>query len=161
MGAEVDARLPGRSGFEIDPAASPGFTARMKYLLVLALLSFGWSGCQTPSASYSSDSEAAATAASTDAPLSEAEAYPLRQKLLVTPDANLLVGTVALYNAQGRFVVLDFPVGKMPAHEQVLFVYRRGLKVGEVRVTGPERDHKTVADLVSGEAQKGDEVCNQ
>jgi hypothetical protein len=81
--------------------------------------------------------------------------------LLVNPDANLLVGTVSLYNTQGRFVVLDFPVGKMPAMEQVLFVYRRGLKIGEVRVTGPERDHKTVADLISGEAQKGDEVCNQ
>lgn len=78
-------------------------------------------------------------------------------KLIVTPE-NLLVGKVATFNTAGRFVVLDFPVGKLPALDQVLFVYRQGLKVGEVRVTGPERDHNTVADLISGEARKGDEV---
>lgn len=90
-----------------------------------------------------------------------AEAQPWRQRLMATPDANLLVGSVALYNAPGRFVVLDFPIGKMPAPETMMFVYRRGLKVGEVRITGPERDNKTVGDLIVGEAQKGDEVCNQ
>lgn len=78
-------------------------------------------------------------------------------KLIVTPE-NMLVGTVATYNTAGRFVVLDFPVGKLPALDQVMFVYRQGLKVGEIRITGPERDHNTVADLVAGEARKGDEV---
>lgn len=78
-------------------------------------------------------------------------------KLIVTPE-NLLVGKVATFNTAGRFVVLDFPVGKLPALDRVLFVYRQGLKVGEVRITGPERDHNTVADLISGEARKGDEV---
>ncbi|MEK7780476.1 MAG: hypothetical protein AAB370_03115 [Verrucomicrobiota bacterium] len=78
-------------------------------------------------------------------------------KLIVTPE-NLLVGKVATFNTAGRFVVLDFPIGKMPALDQVMFVYRQGLKVGEVRITGPERDHNTVADLISGEARKGDEV---
>ncbi len=78
-------------------------------------------------------------------------------KLIVTPE-NRLTGTVSVYNSAGRFVVVDFPVGKMPARDQVLSVYRQGLKVGEVRITGPERDHNTVADVISGEAQKGDEV---
>lgn len=77
--------------------------------------------------------------------------------VIVTPD-NLLIGKVAVYNTAGRFVVLDFPLGRMPVIDQTLFVYRQGLKVGEVKVTGPERDHNTVADLVSGEARKGDEV---
>jgi hypothetical protein len=77
--------------------------------------------------------------------------------LIVTPE-NRLTGTVSVYNSAGRFVVVDFPVGKMPARDQVLSVYRQGLKVGEVRITGPERDHNTVADVISGEAQKGDEV---
>lgn len=81
-------------------------------------------------------------------------------RLLVTPE-NSLTGRVLTYNGAGRFVVLDFPVGKLPALEQTLFVYRQGLKVGEVKVTGPERDTNTVADLVSGEAQKGDEVRDQ
>lgn len=77
--------------------------------------------------------------------------------LIVTPD-NLLVGTVSTYNTAGRFVVLDFPVGRMPVPDQVLFVYRQGLKVGEVKVAGPKRDTMTVADLIAGEAHKGDEV---
>ena len=81
-------------------------------------------------------------------------------RLLVTPE-NSLTGRVLTYNAAGRFVVLDFPVGKLPGSEQTLFVYRQGLKVGEVKITGPERDTNTVADLVSGEAQKGDEVRDQ
>lgn len=78
-------------------------------------------------------------------------------KLIVTPE-NLLVGKVATFNTAGRFVVLDFPIGKMPVLDQVMFIYRQGLKVGELRITGPERDHNTVADLISGEARKGDEV---
>lgn len=80
--------------------------------------------------------------------------------LLVTPE-NSLVGKVVTYNVAGRFVVLDFPVGRLPALDQRLFVYRLGLKVGEVKITGPERDTNTVGDLVSGEAQKGDEVRDQ
>jgi len=77
--------------------------------------------------------------------------------LLVTPERTL-AGQVVTFNLAGRFVVLDFPVGRMPSLDQILFVYRQGLKVGEVKITGPERDTNTVADLVSGEAQKGDEV---
>ena len=81
-------------------------------------------------------------------------------RLIVTPE-NSLTGRVLTYNEAGRFVVLDFPVGKVPGRDQTLFVYRQGLKVGELKVTGPERDTNTVADLVSGEAQKGDEVRDQ
>lgn len=76
---------------------------------------------------------------------------------LVTPD-NSLGGKVATFNSAGRFVVLDFPGGKMPALEQTMFVYRDGLKVGEVKITGPTRDNNTVGDLISGVANKGDEV---
>jgi len=77
--------------------------------------------------------------------------------LLVTPERSL-AGKVVTFNLAGRFTVLDFPVGRMPVMDQILFVYRQGLKVGEVKITGPERDTNTVADLVSGEAEKGDEV---
>jgi len=78
-------------------------------------------------------------------------------ELLVTPEYSL-VGKVVAYNLAGRFVVLEFPVGRMPAVGQTLSVYRQGLKVGEAKITGPDRDTNTVADLISGEAQKGDEV---
>ena len=79
---------------------------------------------------------------------------------IVTPD-NSLTARVVSYNSAGRFVVLAFPVGKMPRLEQGLFLYRNGMKVGEVKVTGPQRDNNIVADLVNGEAQVGDEVREQ
>ena len=43
----------------------------------------------------------------------------------------------------------------MPNMDQTLFLYRNGLKVGEVKITGPQRDNDIVADLVTGTAQVG------
>jgi len=79
---------------------------------------------------------------------------------VVAPD-NSLTARVASYNATGRFVVLSFPIGQMPKLDQTLFLYRDGLKVAEVKVTGPQRDNNIVADLISGDAQVGDEVRDQ
>jgi len=79
---------------------------------------------------------------------------------IVTPD-NSLTARVLDYNATARFVVLGFPIGQMPRLEQSLFLYRNGMKVGEVRITGPQNDNNIVADLVTGEAQVGDEVRDQ
>ena len=79
---------------------------------------------------------------------------------IVTPDTSL-TARVASYNATGRFVVLSFPVGRMPRMDQALFLYRAGLKVGEVKITGPQRDNNVAADLVTGEAQIGDEAREQ
>jgi hypothetical protein len=76
---------------------------------------------------------------------------------VVTPD-NSLAGKVVSYNSAGQFVVLNFPSRQMPQTDQRLFLYRAGLKVAEVKVTGPQNDDNTVADLVSGDAQTGDEV---
>ncbi len=77
--------------------------------------------------------------------------------MTVTPD-NASTGSVARVNAAARFAVLNFPFGNMPLVGQRLSVYRQGLKVGEVRVTGPTDNDNTVADIVNGEAQKGDEI---
>jgi len=79
---------------------------------------------------------------------------------IVTPD-NSLSARVLSYNAAGRFAVLGFPIGQMPKIGQTLFLYRLGLKVAEVKITGPQRDNNIVADLISGEAQVGDEVRDQ
>jgi len=79
------------------------------------------------------------------------------QTLIVTPE-NAVVGKVALVNSVGRFVVLNFPLGKMAASDQRLYLYRGGLKVGEVKVTGPAKEDNIVADLVAGEAEVGDEA---
>jgi hypothetical protein len=79
---------------------------------------------------------------------------------IITPDASLS-GKVSRCNGAFRFVVLEFPIAHLPGVGQKLFVYRDGLKVGEVKVTGPHRDDRTVADLTTGEAQPGDEVREQ
>jgi hypothetical protein len=76
----------------------------------------------------------------------------------VVKSADDLTGRIASYNSIGRFAVLNFPVTRMPAVGQTLFVFRDGLKVGEVKVTGPQRDDNIVADLTKGEAQSGDQV---
>jgi len=78
-------------------------------------------------------------------------------KWIITP-VDLLAGKVVTYNQPGRFVVLNFPVGQLPALDQRMGVYRKGLKVGELKVTGPQRDDNIVADVVEGTAQPGDEV---
>jgi hypothetical protein len=98
-------------------------------------------------------------------PPARAEAPPPKasttnETLIVTP-TNVLVGKVALINTTARFVVLNFPLGKMAGVEQRLNLYRRGLKVGEVKVTGPQREDNIIADLVAGEAEVGDEARSQ
>jgi hypothetical protein len=79
------------------------------------------------------------------------------QKLVVTP-ATALVGRVVQVNTAGRFVVLNFPLGRMPVLEQRMNLYRSGLKVGEVKITGPQDDDNIVADLLTGDSQVGDQA---
>jgi uncharacterized lipoprotein YajG len=81
-------------------------------------------------------------------------------KPIVTPDARP-TGKVVKVNLTGRFVVLNFPLGRMPMLEQHLNLYRNGLKVGEVRVSGPQQEDDIVADLVAGESQIGDVASDQ
>jgi hypothetical protein len=80
-------------------------------------------------------------------------------KAVVTPDTNAPpTGNVARVNTAGSFVVLNFPTGNLPLKGQRLYVYRQGLRVGEVRISGPNDGDNTVADIVAGEAQRGDEI---
>jgi len=83
-----------------------------------------------------------------------------REEMSVTAD-DRLVGKVTKVNAEGRFVVLTFPIGHLPALQQRLSVYRLGLKVGDIRVTGPQMDDSVVGDILAGDAQAGDEVRAQ
>ncbi len=79
------------------------------------------------------------------------------EKLIVTPEPGL-TGKVAKVNPDGRFVVLNFPLGHLPPADQHLSIYRQGLKVGEVKITGPQLEDNIVADLIAGEARVGDEA---
>ena len=80
-----------------------------------------------------------------------------RQELIVTQETALM-GTVVSVNLTARFAVLNFPLGRMPPVDHRLNVYRNGLKVGEMKVCGPQRDDNTIADIIEGEARRGDEV---
>jgi hypothetical protein len=76
---------------------------------------------------------------------------------IMTPGGPLR-GRVASVNPAGRFVVLRFPIGAMPPLQRTLSVYRDGLKVGELKVSGPQYDNNIVADIVAGECLMGDEA---
>jgi hypothetical protein len=67
-------------------------------------------------------------------------------------------GRVARVNAASRFVVVSYAVGSEPTIGQRLNVYRNGQKVGELKVTGPQNEGSTVADIVNGEIQLDDET---
>jgi len=79
------------------------------------------------------------------------------REVIVTPGRSTN-GRVASVNNAGRFVVLTFPLGTMAPPEKRLNVYRAGLKVAEVKVSGAPLDVNVVADIVAGDCQIGDEV---
>jgi hypothetical protein len=116
-------------------------------LLVLALAA---SGCAWTERHFSSHHHAT----------SQAKSAPVASKTIVTPDDSLAAKVVTV-NAVGRFVVLNFPDGRLPKLDQHLFLYRGGLKSAEVQVVGPQQDTSIVADIVSGDAQAGDTVRDQ
>ena len=83
------------------------------------------------------------------------------QKVDSRPEVTLdeaVLGTVVFVDPTLRFLVMDFPVRKLPVLEQRLNVYRNDRKVGEVKVTGPGRDTTIAGDIMVGVVQVGDEV---
>jgi hypothetical protein len=85
---------------------------------------------------------------------------PIVSNPIITPDISLN-GRVTLVNTVFRYVNLNFPTGEMPRLQQTLFLYRGGLKVAEIKVTGPQYQNSIAADLITGEAQIGDIVRAQ
>ena len=67
-------------------------------------------------------------------------------------------GKVVRVSLVARFVVMTFPIGIVPAIDRRLNVYRKGVKVAEIKVTGPQRDTDTVGDILSGNVEVNDEV---
>src|SRR5208283_1987588 len=125
-------------------------------LLVMLLSALALSGCAWMKASKAP----AGGPPRAETPGTPTAATAASQARTATPE-NALVGKVALVNPTGRFVVLNFPVGKMAQVDQRLNLYRHGAKVGEVKVSGPQREANIVADLVAGEAEVGDEARSQ
>jgi hypothetical protein len=90
-------------------------------------------------------------------PVVAANAPVTSNTFLVTPDQSVN-GHVTSVNQKLQFVVLTFPLGQLPPVESRMNVFRKGSIVGEIKITGPQRDDNSVADIVFGDAQKGDEV---
>jgi len=118
----------------------------MRLALLLAFLSLVIAGCSSQRPSNSQRTTAPPrTNGRTNAP-----------NISVSP-ANLpATGRVSLLN--GDFVILTYPIGKLPRVGQRLSVYRHGMKVGELKVTEPQHDPNTAADITAGEARAGDEA---
>ena len=93
-------------------------------------------------------------------PATARPAAQVETKTIVTPDTSLSAKVVSV-NLVGRFVVLNFPAGQLPKTGQPFFLYRAGLKTAEVKITGPQQENNTVADLVSGDARVGDTVRDE
>jgi hypothetical protein len=114
-----------------------------------ATIALAWFGCASHRNSQTSSTSSSGHTVSTNTPANSG--------LIVTPEEGLN-GTVAWVNTELRFVVVTFPIGQLPAQGQRLNVYRGGLKLGEVKVNGPQQDDSVVADVVAGEAGQGDTV---
>jgi hypothetical protein len=110
----------------------------------------------TPVAVVPDDAAPAATRPAVAPPVADPDSLPT----IVTPDTSL-AGKVVSYNSAGRFVLVNFPVGQMPKVDQTMFLYRNGLKIGEIKITGPQRETITVADVITGDAQVEDDVRDQ
>ena len=110
--------------------------------LCVLLLTAGWAaGCASPKPRV----------------IDSAQPAPTISTAVVTPDLSLTAKVLSV-NAVGRFVVLNFPSGQLPALQSTMFLYRAGLKVAEIKITGPQDGNNTVGDLISGDANPGDTV---
>jgi hypothetical protein len=129
----------------------------MKKLLPISLaaLVFASSGCAWTERHMPWHHE---TTTSKAAPAKTRKPAPTRT--IVTPDESL-EAKVLTVNTVGRFVVLNFPTGRLPKLDQHMFLYRGGLKTAEVKIVGPQQDTSIVADIISGDAQAGDMVRDE
>ncbi len=112
------------------------------FCLALVFVVMPFSGCKTQGGNH---------------PQKAGSASPTPKKPVVTL-ADAISGKVARVNPIGRFIVIVFPIGQLPRLEQRMNVIRNGLKVGEVKITGPQLDDSIVADIVAGDVLPGDIV---
>jgi len=138
----------------VDVTAEPDLTRIMRIVVSLAvlLLVMSCAGCLF-GRKHAKQPAPAATRISHPATNAPATA----DTFTVTPEEGLH-GRISSVNSGLRFVVLTFPIGQMPPLDEHLNVYRNGFKVAELKITGPQRDDNTVADIVSGDPITGDEV---
>ena len=127
----------------------------MRWVCAVLLGALAFVGCGCAGGSTNHHDPFAPVSSGSPRPPKGAPAKP--PALIVTP-ASVHRGKIILVNARARYVVLICPFGYIPALDCTLNVYRGGLKVAEIKITGPQRDTSTVGDIVAGECQVGDEA---
>ena len=133
-------------------------TTAAHFTLLIAFAASFWTGCTPQNATPvgpADKGQSARTANSTNTTFNRSNSQT--NGPTVRPDESVM-GRIAFVNPSLRFVVMDFPIRRMPAREQRLNVYRSGQKVGEIKVTGPAQDTTIAGDISAGEAQIDDEV---
>lgn len=126
----------------------------MKLLISVSIMAIAaalFAGCSTKPRGKAAPTQAAAK----PAPNASASATNKLHQVAASSDIR---GEITQVNLPARFVVLNFPVGVLPAKGAILGVYRQGVKAGEIQVSGPQRDTFTIADILKGECRLGDEV---
>jgi hypothetical protein len=124
----------------------------MRLLLAMVALLLVWgTGC-SPGTSGAAKNQGAFSN-----PSAATRSSTTNAQLIVTPET-AMSGKVVRTVSSGRFAVLNFPIGRMPTIEQRAEAYRQGLKVGDLRITGPQLDDNIVADILTGDVQPGDRV---
>ncbi|MFM2082861.1 MAG: hypothetical protein RL380_1552 [Verrucomicrobiota bacterium] len=82
-------------------------------------------------------------------------AAPDQPHLIVNAD-NALGGKVVMADPDGRYVILNFPLGQMPRVDSTMTLYRHGVKSATLKITGPQRDDHIAADVLTGHPAEGD-----
>ncbi|MSU22004.1 MAG: hypothetical protein EXS30_11490 [Pedosphaera sp.] len=133
----------------------------MRLFIVILCGGITFTGCKSPAREVSTS--AASEKRKTTQPSAKTSASPQAKTGAAprTPQATPVsrsAGKVVALNSNLRFVVVDFFLSQLPSVDQRLSVYRQGLKVADVKISGPERSNNIVADIIAGEAKVGDEV---
>lgn len=130
----------------------------MRLLLTICCALVLCAGCSSPQTKKTASSQDKKPSQRPGAPTVAGE--PANQEKAgprVTP-LQEVSGKVARVNPQLKFVVVDFFLSEMPETDRRMSVYRKGQKVGEVKISGPARNSIVAADITAGEAQVGDEI---
>jgi hypothetical protein len=117
---------------------------RLIRLMMLSLLF--WTGCQHSSST-------------TDAARLEGKTPGMGREAPVNPTITAITpvsGNVVYVNPISRYIVLDFYSSVLPQTDQRFNVYRRDLKVGEIKISRESRNHLIAADIMAGEVEVGD-----